>query len=542
RTGNAVDAGTAFDTTTGAFEVVHLTAYDPASQSLAVWEVLEGHVASSGGSQFERQPDGSYLAKGGAPPQDVITFVAQTRRSGMAAFRLEALADSSLPQKGPGRAPNGNFALGDFQVTAQPADGSGGPVAIKLVAAKATHQQNDSSLSVAASIDTDPISGWAVDGQIGRDQAAVFVAQEPIGFQTGTKLSFKLTFNHPNTKHAIGRFRLSVTRQADAPPTVGNAGPDAKVVDAILRLKQSGEREGADWQTALGWYKTTLDGWRQLDKSLSDLKKAGPGLQLTKVLVASEGLPHLPHHADDRGYPHFYPETYFLRRGDVNQKGDVAAPGFLPVLLHDGEDGSRWQDTRPVASAANALPSAGNALPSVGNALPSVGNALPSVGNALRGVPSFRRSRLAAWMTDVDHGAGHLAARVMVNRLWQHHFGRGLVATPNDFGSSGERPTHPELLDWLAQDLVAGGWQLKRMHKLLMTSSFGAESMCLIHLLTRVHPDVRIVFVNTGYLFHQTLIFMEEMRRRYGLNVLEFFLPRLCLFCGAGVGEEAARL
>ncbi len=58
--------------------------------------------------------------------------------------------------------------------------------------------------------------------------------------------------------------------------------------------------------------------------------------------------------------------------------------------------------------------------------------------------------------------------------------------------------------------------------KLLMTSSFGAESMCLIHLLTRVHPDVRIVFVNTGYLFHQTLIFMEEMRRRYGLNVLEY--------------------
>ncbi len=57
---------------------------------------------------------------------------------------------------------------------------------------------------------------------------------------------------------------------------------------------------------------------------------------------------------------------------------------------------------------------------------------------------------------------------------------------------------------------------------LLMTSSFGAESMCLIHLLTRAKPDVRIVLVNTGYLFHQTLIFMEEMRRRYGLNVLEY--------------------
>ena len=249
--------------------------------------------------------------------------------------------------------------------------------------------------------------------------------------------------DHPNTKHAIGRFRLSVTRQADAPPTVGNAGPDAKVVDAILRLKQSGEREGADWQTALGWYKTTLDDWRQLDQSLSDLKKAGPGLQLTKVLVASEGLPHLPHHADDRGYPHFYPETYFLRRGDVNQKGDVAAPGFLPVLLREGEDGTRWQPATSVDASTKS---------------------------------SSRRSRLAAWMTDAEHGAGHLAARVMVNRLWQHHFGRGLVATPNDFGSSGERPTHPELLDWLAQDLVANGWQLKRLHKLVMTSGVYVQS------------------------------------------------------------------
>ena len=89
---------------------------------------------------------------------------------------------------------------------------------------------------------------------------------------------------------------------------------------------------------------------------------------------------------------------------------------------------------------------------------------------------SLRRSRLASWMTDAEHGAGHLAARVIVNRLWQHHFGRGLVATPNDFGASGERPSHPELLDWLAQDLVAHGWQLKRLHKLIMTSSVYLQS------------------------------------------------------------------
>ena len=74
-------------------------------------------------------------------------------------------------------------------------------------------------------------------------------------------------------------------------------------------------------------------------------------------------------------------------------------------------------------------------------------------------------------MTDANEGAGQLLARVIVNRLWQHHLGRGLVATPSDFGARGEPPTHPELLDWLATELIAHGWKLKEIHKLIMLSS-----------------------------------------------------------------------
>jgi hypothetical protein len=83
------------------------------------------------------------------------------------------------------------------------------------------------------------------------------------------------------------------------------------------------------------------------------------------------------------------------------------------------------------------------------------------------------RTRLAEWLTDPDHP---LTARVMVNRIWQHHFGQGIVATPNDFGVNGAAPSHPELLDWLAQRLIAGGWSLKSLHRLIVASSTYRQS------------------------------------------------------------------
>ncbi len=78
-----------------------------------------------------------------------------------------------------------------------------------------------------------------------------------------------------------------------------------------------------------------------------------------------------------------------------------------------------------------------------------------------------RRTALAKWLTRPENP---LTARVMVNRIWHHHFGRGIVATPSDFGRMGERPTHPELLDWMTSEFIENGWSIKRMHRLIMTS------------------------------------------------------------------------
>jgi cytochrome c553 len=106
---------------------------------------------------------------------------------------------------------------------------------------------------------------------------------------------------------------------------------------------------------------------------------------------------------------------------------------------------------------------------------PSIlGAARPEIAAVPAANSTGRRTALASWLTDP---ANPLVARVMANRVWQHHFGRGIVKSASNFGLLGDAPTHPELLDWLASEFVAGGWRLKRLHKLiLMSEAFRAAA------------------------------------------------------------------
>jgi hypothetical protein len=121
------------------------------------------------------------------------------------------------------------------------------------------------------------------------------------------------------------------------------------------------------------------------------------------------------------------PATRLLKRGNPDMEAEEVSPGLPAVLVHG-------QLAAPVPLAHS----------------------------------TGRRLWLAQWLTEPNNP---LTARVMVNRVWMHHFGKGLVATPNDFGLMGEPPSHPELLDWLAARFVVEGWHLKPIHRLLVLSN-----------------------------------------------------------------------
>ncbi|MBM3290343.1 MAG: DUF1553 domain-containing protein, partial [Candidatus Hydrogenedentes bacterium] len=102
-----------------------------------------------------------------------------------------------------------------------------------------------------------------------------------------------------------------------------------------------------------------------------------------------------------------------------------------------------------------------------------------------------RRAKLAQWICDPSNP---LTARVIVNRIWQHHFGNGIVNSPSDFGAMGHRPTHPELLDWLATALVENGWRLKSIHKLILMSNTYRQSSAPNATALAVDADTRLLW------------------------------------------------
>ncbi|MCC6696807.1 MAG: PSD1 domain-containing protein [Candidatus Hydrogenedentes bacterium] len=405
----------------------------------APWHVLHvENATSAGGAYFTKLDDGSLRAQGVNPASDTYTFTARTDLAGITAIRIEAVHDEGQVAGGPGRATNGNFALSSIKVLAAPANGEGEAVEAKLIRPIATFEQT--GLPIAAALDDDPKSGWAVDPEFGKDHAAIFRIETPAGFAGGTILTVTLTFD-VNTGHGIARPRLSVS---NLPWAVGfdSERQHRAAQEALTRIKgDPATLTDADRDVLFAWYRTTDGDWRDRAKKLREHEALRPKPGQAQVMVCSEGLPAIRTHTQGGDY---LENTHFLKRGDPNQKGDIATQGFLTALQFAADGEGHWKVNPPEGSRTPYL-----------------------------------RTSLAEWLTDCDNGAGFLLARVIVNRLWQHHMGRGIVATPSDFGLQGEPPTHPELLDWLAIELVNNGWRLKPIHRIIMTSATYRQSAAI---------------------------------------------------------------
>lgn len=288
------------------------------------------------------------------------------------------------------------------------------PAAAKKLALKHPRADfNQEGWTIAFAIDGNKGTAWGIYPQVGKPHRAIFEIAEPVDYEGGVVLTFQLEQSHGGG-HLIGRPRLSVTAASPLPAEADVLPQDIIAVLAVPADKRT-DRQKAD---LAAFY---LD--RQLERKLAELPKP-------EMIYAGTNQ-----FKQDGGFaPARAPRPiHLLKRGEITKPGAEVKPGSLSCM--------------PGLATEFQLPD-----------------------SAAEGE---RRAALARWLTDHKNV---LVWRSIVNRVWQYHFGRGLVSTPNDFGRMGAAPTHPELLDWLAVTLRENGDSLKKLHRLIVLSAVYRQS------------------------------------------------------------------
>jgi hypothetical protein len=402
-----------------------LAAWEPGfrvtlAQSRPQWQPLSDEaVRATNGTTFTRLEDGSWLAGGPTPAKDTYVIEAPLAAGTLSGLRLEVLPDPSLPGGSVGRHSNGNFVLTRIEAEIT-APGLAQPQRLAFTEAEAAYSQKGWGIESliadataqkarrAATKGKNRGKGWAVDGNTRREaNRAMLLTAEAVSVPKGARLTVRLVHETLGT-HQIGRFRIAVS--TDAPETVTLAGDGAAPADIRALLAVAPGQRNAQQQARLkAFYRAGFD---------SPVKRADATLaKARRELAAFED--QLPSVMVMRELPEPRPAR-ILVRGEYDKPGDevtAATPAVLPPL--------------PAGAPRNRL-------------------------------------TFARWLTSPEHP---LTARVWVNRQWERFFGRGLVKSSENFGVQSDPPSHPELLDWLATEFMQGGWDMKKLQKLIVLSA-----------------------------------------------------------------------
>lgn len=376
-------------------------------------------VQTGGQSQLSTLDDGSLRAEGARPDQDVYTIVARTDRLNNKAIRLEALSDKiSSPTGSTGRADNGNAVLSEFEVFIRPeTDPTAKFQPVKIVKGTAEHAQSGLGVEQAFDGINGGGGGWAMEGFNRKDSnTAIFYLDQPFGFEGGTEIRFVLRCESRHIAHTLARVRLSVgsgETEGVLPSEVQNAlAKSPEQLTAKEHQTLRQEFRAKHYRQEVAGEDSYAAIAKRIEKLESQSKSLRDASEKIKVMIM-----------DTLDKPR---ETRILEKGLYNKLiGDAVAPDVPGVLPGLPEEATR------------------------------------------------NRLTLAKWLVSPDHP---LTARVTVNRYWQLFFGQGIVRTPEDFGTQGKLPTHPELLDWLAVEFVESGWDVKAIHRLIVTSSTYRQS------------------------------------------------------------------
>ena len=410
------------------------------------WKVIQApfEEISTGGQKYLMQKDGSYLAQGYAPTKHTGQVTIKTDLPRITGIRLELMTDPNLPAYGPGRSIKGTCYLTEISVEAAPAADPGKRSGVKFAGATADFAQPEGPLEpqfddksgrkavvgpVAFAIDGKNETAWGIDAGPGRRNVERVAVFTPENPIENPGGS-ELTFHLKQDHGGWNSDDLQTTNLGRFRLAVTAApNPVADPVPARIREILAIPRDHRSPAQVAAMFAY----WRT---TVPEWKDANERIEaLWKAHPEGATTLVLEAKADPR-------TTSILKRGDFLKPVKPVAPG-VPGFLHQ--------------LPADAPPT---------------------------------RLSLARWLVDRQ---APTTARAFVNRAWQAYFGTGLLATPEDFGMQAEAPSHPELLDWLACEFMDGGWSIKALHRLIVTSATYRESSKVTPELNAKDPYNRLL-------------------------------------------------